>query len=86
MLLLIPAIDAQPVIIGFNGTIDQNIIKEHNIANYIQYKTINAISAIGFLQILYLKEENDVSVAVLNEKEVYLVNVNIYNGKLFGTV
>ncbi|CAG0987570.1 hypothetical protein METP2_02363 [Methanosarcinales archaeon] len=30
--------------------------------------------------------ENDVSVAVLNGKEVYLVNVNIYNGKLFGTV
>ncbi len=45
MVLLIPAIDAKPVIIGFNGTIDQNIIKQHGIANYTQYKIINAISA-----------------------------------------
>ncbi len=45
MVLLIPAIDAKPVIIGFNENIDQNIIKEHGIANYTQYKIINAISA-----------------------------------------
>ncbi|MCZ7382873.1 MAG: S8 family peptidase [Candidatus Methanoperedens sp.] len=45
MILLIPAIDAKPVIIGFNENIDQNIIKEHGIANYTQYKVINAISA-----------------------------------------
>lgn len=42
---MIPAIDAKPVIIGFNENIDQNIIKEHGIANYTQYKIINAISA-----------------------------------------
>ncbi len=45
MVLLIPAIDAKPVIIGFTEEIDQNIIKEHSIANYTQYKIINAISA-----------------------------------------
>jgi minor extracellular protease Epr len=45
MVLLIPAIDAKPVIIGFNENIDQNIIKEHGIANYTQYKVINSISA-----------------------------------------
>ncbi|VVB91167.1 Tk-subtilisin [uncultured archaeon] len=42
---LIPTIDAKPIIIGFNEEIDQNIIKEHNIANYTQYQIINAISA-----------------------------------------
>ena len=42
---LIPTIDAKPVIIGFNENIDQNTIKEHGIANYTQYKIINAISA-----------------------------------------
>ena len=45
MVLLIPAIDAKPVIIGFEEQIDQNIIKEHGIANYTQYKIIKAISA-----------------------------------------
>ncbi len=45
MVLLIPAIDAKSVIIGFNENIDQNIINEHGIANYTQYKIINAISA-----------------------------------------
>ncbi|MDW7728099.1 MAG: protease inhibitor I9 family protein [Candidatus Methanoperedens sp.] len=45
MILLIPPIDAKPVIIGFTEEIDQNIIKEHGIANYTQYKIINAISA-----------------------------------------
>ncbi len=44
MVLLIPAIDAKPVIIGFNGTIDQNMLKEQGLANYTQYKIINAIS------------------------------------------
>ncbi|SNQ60367.1 S8 family peptidase [Candidatus Methanoperedens nitratireducens] len=44
MLLLIPAIDAKPVIVGFTEEIDQNIIKEHGIANFTQYKIINAIS------------------------------------------
>lgn len=34
VVLLIPAIDAKPVIIGFDGTIDQNIIKEHGIVNF----------------------------------------------------
>lgn len=38
VMLLIPAINAKPVIIGFTEEIDQNIIKEHNIANYTQYK------------------------------------------------
>ncbi|VVB56118.1 Tk-subtilisin [uncultured archaeon] len=42
---LIPAIDAKPVIIGFNETIDQNIIKQHGITNYTQYNIINAILA-----------------------------------------
>ncbi len=45
MVLLMPATDAKPVIIGFNEKIDQNIIKEHGIANFTQYKIINAISA-----------------------------------------
>ncbi len=45
MLLLIPAIDAKPVIVGFTEEIDQNIIIEHGIANFTQYKIINAISA-----------------------------------------
>ncbi|MCZ7383189.1 MAG: S8 family peptidase [Candidatus Methanoperedens sp.] len=44
MVLLIPTIDAKPVIIGFTGEIDQNIIKEHGIANFTQHDTINAIS------------------------------------------
>ncbi len=34
MVLLIPAIDAKPVIIGFTEEIDQNIIKEHGIFNF----------------------------------------------------
>lgn len=45
MVLLVPAIDAKPVIIGFDEKIDQNLIKEHGIANYTQYNIINAISA-----------------------------------------
>jgi subtilisin family serine protease len=45
IVLLVPAIDAKPVIIGFNEKIDQNIIKEHGIDNYTQYNIINAISA-----------------------------------------
>lgn len=45
MMFLIPAIDAKPVIIGFEGKIDQNIIKEHGIADYTQYSIINAISS-----------------------------------------
>lgn len=45
VLLTIPVIDAKPVIIGFNGKIDQDIIKEHGVANYTQYNIINAISA-----------------------------------------
>lgn len=45
MILLIPAIDAKPLIIGFAEEIDQNIIKEHSIVNYTPYKIINAISA-----------------------------------------
>src|SRR5665648_346388 len=42
-ILLIPTIDAKPVIIGFNEKIDQNIIKEHGIINNTQYTIINAI-------------------------------------------
>lgn len=45
MILLIPVIDAKPVIIGFEEEIDQNVIKEHGIANYTQYSIINAITA-----------------------------------------
>ena len=45
MVLLIPVTEAKPIIIRFNGEIDQNIIKEYGIANYTQYKIINAISA-----------------------------------------
>lgn len=45
VVLLIPAIDAKPAIIGFNEKIDQNVIKEHGIANFTQYYIINAISA-----------------------------------------
>lgn len=45
MALLIPAIDAKPVIIGFTEEIDQNIIKEHGLANNTQYNLIHAISA-----------------------------------------
>jgi minor extracellular protease Epr len=45
MVLLIPAIDAKPVIIGFNENINQNIIKQHGITNYTQYNIINSISA-----------------------------------------
>ncbi len=45
IVLLIPVIDAKPVIIGFNGTVDQNVIKEHSIANFTQHRIINAISA-----------------------------------------
>ncbi|TRZ87279.1 MAG: hypothetical protein D4R88_09520 [Methanosarcinales archaeon] len=45
MVLLIPAIDAKPVIIGFTEEIDQNVIKEHGIADFTPYKIINAISA-----------------------------------------
>ncbi len=45
VVLLIPGIDAKPVIIGFTEEIDQNLIKEHGIANYTQYNIINAISA-----------------------------------------
>ncbi len=45
MMSLIPAIDAKPVIIGFDEKIDQNIIEENNLANYTQYNIINAIAA-----------------------------------------
>lgn len=45
MVLLIPVIDAKPVIIGFEGKIDQNTIKEYGIADYTQYSIIDAISA-----------------------------------------
>ncbi len=45
MVLLIPSMDAAPVIIGFNGTVDQNIIKEFGIADYTPYTIIDAISA-----------------------------------------
>jgi minor extracellular protease Epr len=44
-LFLIPVIDAQPAIIAFNEKIDQNIIEEHGISNYVQYSIIIAISA-----------------------------------------
>lgn len=44
MVVLIPTIDAKPVLIGFNDKIDQNVIKEHGISHYIQYSIINAIS------------------------------------------
>ncbi|MFZ3384394.1 MAG: hypothetical protein WA144_10765, partial [Candidatus Methanoperedens sp.] len=44
IVLLIPVIDAKPVIIGFDGEIDQNIIKEYSLANYTQYKIIHSIS------------------------------------------
>jgi hypothetical protein len=44
MALLIPVIDAKPVIIGFTEKIDQNVIKDHSIANYTHYNIINAIS------------------------------------------
>ncbi|MCX9024985.1 MAG: S8 family serine peptidase [Candidatus Methanoperedens sp.] len=43
--LFIPPMDAKPVIIGFNGAINQNLINEDGITNYTQYKIINAISA-----------------------------------------
>ncbi len=33
MVLLTPAIEAKPTIIGFNEKIDQNVLKEHGIAN-----------------------------------------------------
>jgi hypothetical protein len=45
MILLMPVVDAKPVIIGFTEEIDQNIIKDHGITNYTQYNIINAISA-----------------------------------------
>lgn len=45
MLLLIPAIDAKPVIVVFTEEIDQSLIKEHGIVDFTQYKIINAISA-----------------------------------------
>lgn len=45
MIILISATDAKPVIIGFDEKIDQNMLKEHGIANYTEYKIINAISA-----------------------------------------
>ncbi len=38
-------IDAKPVIIGFEGEIDQNVIKENGVVDYTQYKIINSISA-----------------------------------------
>ena len=41
---MIPATEAKPVIIAFIGEIDQNVIKEHGIADFIQFKIINAIS------------------------------------------
>jgi minor extracellular protease Epr len=45
ILLLIPAIDAKSVIIGFDGQIDENVILENGITNYSRHKIINAISA-----------------------------------------
>ncbi len=45
MVLLIPMIDARPMIIGFTEEIDQSVIKEHAILNYTQYNLINAIYA-----------------------------------------
>lgn len=45
ILLLIPTMDAKPVIIGFNEKIDQDLIKENGVINYTQYSIINAISA-----------------------------------------
>lgn len=45
MALLVPAIDAKPVIIGFDEKINQNVLEDYGIANYTQYKIINAISA-----------------------------------------
>jgi minor extracellular protease Epr len=73
MLLLIPAIDAKPVIIGFNEKIDQNIIREHGIANFTQHNIINAISADvpesvseklkKNLKIKYIEEDAQVQIA-----------------------
>ncbi len=73
IVFLIPAIDAKPVIIGFEGKIDQNIIKEHDIADYIQYSIINAISADvpesvseklkKNLKIMYVEEDAQVQIA-----------------------
>lgn len=45
MILLAQTIDTKPVIIGFTEEIDQNIIKEHGLANNTQYNLIHAISA-----------------------------------------
>lgn len=45
MILLVPPMDAKPVIIGFDGKIDEDVIKENGITNYTQYEIISAISA-----------------------------------------
>lgn len=40
-----PAIEAKPVIIGFNGNVDSATIATYNITNYTSHHRINAISA-----------------------------------------
>ena len=47
MVLLIPAIDAKPVIIGFEEQIYHNVIKEHGIASYTKYKKYCIDSAVS---------------------------------------
>lgn len=61
---------------------ETNITKEEAIE--IALNDSRVIARIG--NHTFNVSENDVSVAVLNEKELYLVNVNIYNGKLFGII
>lgn len=45
VLLSLPlAVNAKPVIIGYNGNIDTAIFEEYNIANYSIHQQINAFS------------------------------------------
>ncbi|MCQ6962019.1 S8 family peptidase [Methanolobus chelungpuianus] len=39
------AVDAKPVIVGYNGNFDSAILEKHNISNYTLHKEINVFSA-----------------------------------------
>ena len=45
IILSSPAIEAKPVIIGFNGNVDFATIATYNVTNYTSHHSINAISA-----------------------------------------
>ncbi|MCZ7385554.1 MAG: hypothetical protein O8C63_12520 [Candidatus Methanoperedens sp.] len=68
--------------VGFNETIVPKISKEDAVK--IALNDSRVIAKID--NHTFNVSENDVSSAILDNKEVYLVKVNLYNGKLFGTI